>query len=97
MDLYDYIYVDLEKAISLYSQLTGGVVELRETQTERSTVTDNKRSYDFKVFRHGAGGTSQSLDQDRTTIKPHHALLQELVEELSRAGFMLDLDQTPAK
>jgi len=31
MPLYDYLYVDLPKVISLYSQITGGIVESRET------------------------------------------------------------------
>jgi hypothetical protein len=91
MNLYDYLYVDLEKAISLYSQLTGGVVELRETQTEKGSTSDNKRNYDFKVFRHDAGGTAQEREQDKATIKPHHALLQELEQELSASGYLLDL------
>jgi hypothetical protein len=90
--LYDYLYVDLEKAISLYSQLTGGVVELRETQFERGESADNKRNYDFRVFRHDAGGTTDEREQDRATIKPHHALLQELETELSNSGYLLDLD-----
>jgi len=92
VNLYDYLYVDLDKAISLYSQLTGGVVELRETQSERSTSSDNKRNYDFKVFKHDAGGVTQDKDQDKTTIKPHHALLQELETELMASGYLLDLD-----
>jgi len=50
MNLYDYIYVDLDKAISLYSQLTGGVVELREAHSEKGATADNKRNYDFKVL-----------------------------------------------
>lgn len=92
MNLYDYLYVDLDKAISLYSQLTGGIVELRETQSERNTTSDNKRNYDFKVFKHDAGGTTQNKDQDKATIKPHHALLQELEAELMSSGYLLDLD-----
>ena len=92
MNLYDYIYVDLDKAISLYSQLTGGVVELRETQSEKSSSADNKRNYDFKVFKHDAGGTTHDREQDTTTIKPHHALLQELESELMSSGYLLDLD-----
>jgi hypothetical protein len=91
VNLYDYLYVDLDKAISLYSQLTGGVVELRETQSEKGTISDNKRNYDFKVFKHGAGGTTQDKEQDKTTIKPHHALLQELEAELLSSGYLLDL------
>lgn len=91
MNLYDYIYVDLEKVISLYSQLTGGVVELRETHSERSSTLDNKRNYDFKVFKHDAGGTTQDKEQNKSTIKPYHALLQELENELFSSGFLLDL------
>ncbi|MDA9090677.1 hypothetical protein N9J84_01080 [Porticoccaceae bacterium] len=91
MNLYDYLYVDLDKVISLYSQLTGGVVELRETQSEKGSTSDNKRNYDFKVFKHDAGGTTQDREQDRTTIKPYHALLQDLEVELSSSGYLLDL------
>ena len=92
MNLYDYLYVDLDKVISLYSQLTGGVVELRETQSEKGSTSDNKRNYDFKVFKHDAGGTTQDKEQDKATIKPYHALLQELEAELSSSGYLLDLD-----
>lgn len=92
MKLYDYLYVDLEKAISLYSQLTGGVVELKESQTENGLTSNNKRNYDFKVFKHDAGGVEHEKEQSKTTIKPHHAVLQELEEELSSAGYLLDLD-----
>ncbi|HEO64253.1 MAG TPA: hypothetical protein ENI73_00130 [Spirochaetes bacterium] len=91
MNLYDYIYVDLEKAISLYSQLTGGVVELREIQSEKGSTADNKRNYDFKVFKHDAGGTTQEKEHDKSTLKPHHALLQELEQELYSSGYLLDL------
>lgn len=51
MQLYDFIYVDLEKVISIYSQMTGGIVEVLERSTENSRSADNKRNYDFKVLR----------------------------------------------
>ena len=92
VNLYDYLYVDIDKSISLYSQLTGGVVELRETQLEKRLTSDKKISFDFKVLKHDAGRTSQDKEQDKTTIKPHHALLQELETELSSSGYLLDLD-----
>ena len=65
MQLYDFIYVDLEKVISIYSQMTGGVVEVLERSTENSRSADNKRNYDFKVFKHDAGGTTN----DRSALK----------------------------
>lgn len=91
MNLFDYIYVDLEKVISLYSQLTGGVVEFRETQSETVSTADNKRNYDFKVFKHDAGGSDQNKESDKAIIKPYHSLLQELESELLSSGHLLDL------
>lgn len=92
MPLYDYLYVDLPKVISLYSQLTGGVVESRETTHEHAKTADNKRAYDFRVFRHDAGGTANDKSGTKELIKPHHAVLAELEEELTRQGYLLDLD-----
>ena len=97
MQIRDFLYVDTDKAISLYSQLTGGVVDVREQTTSRSSSSDNKRHYDFRVFKHDAGGTSGSGDSQKSTIKPHHSLLTELEEELQRYGHLLDLtsDEMP--
>lgn len=92
MPLYDYLYVDLPKVISLYSQLTGGVVEARETTHEHGKTADNKRAYDFKVFRHDAGGTENDKSGTKELVKPHHAVLAELEEELTRQGYLLDLN-----
>lgn len=92
MPLYDYLYADLPKVISLYSQLTGGVVESRETTHERGRTADNKRAYDFKVFRHDAGGTANDKSGTKELVKPHHAVLAELEAELTRQGYLLDLN-----
>jgi hypothetical protein len=91
MSLYDYIYVDLEKVISLYSQMTGGVVEVLERSAEHSRSADNKRNYDFKVFKHDAGGTEFDKKTSRESIKPHHALLKELEAALAAEGYLVDL------
>lgn len=91
MPLYDYLYVDLPKVISLYSQITGGVVEYRESTQEYSRSADNKRNYDFKVFRHDAGGTENDKDGIKEIVKPHHSLLAELESELANKGYLLDL------
>lgn len=91
MFLYDYLYVDFEKVTSLYSQLTGGVVELQETSSETGKIANNKRNYDLKVFKHDAGGSEETRQQDKFTIKPYHALLQELEKDLLDKGYLLDL------
>jgi len=54
MQLYDFIYVDLEKVISIYSQMTGGIVEVLERSTENSRSADNKRNYDSDGAETGA-------------------------------------------
>lgn len=94
MELYDYIYVDTDKVVSVYSQLTGGVVELRESVLETAKSRDNKRKYDFKVFKHDAGGTSQDKQGLKETIKPHHSFFSELEQELSNHGHMIDLSSS---
>ena len=92
MQLYDYIYIDREKAVSLYSQLTGGVVEVQESQVESGKVADNKRHYDFKVFKHDAGGTSSDKEQSKVVIKPYHAFLIELEKLLQDEGHLVAID-----
>lgn len=91
MPLYDYLYADLGKIVSLYSQLTGGVVEVVERNTERSQTADNKRNYDFKVFKHDAGGTSAEKTSSKETTKPHHALFTELEMLLEEEGYLVNL------
>lgn len=98
MQLYDFIYVDLDKIISIYSQMTGGIVEVLERSTESSRSADNKRNYDFKVFKHDAGGTKNDRNAIKEVVKPHHALLSETEEALATNGFLVDLtDSTIAK
>ncbi|MGN7919870.1 DUF6414 family protein [Lysobacter sp. 22409] len=91
MEIYDYIYVDLDKVISVYSQMTGGVVEVLERNAERSRSEDNKRNYDFRVFKHDAGGSEFSKEASKQVIKPHHDLLKEMEEALASKGFLVDL------
>lgn len=97
MDLYDYIYIDLDKVVSVYSQLTGGVVELREAVSEATNNQDNKRKYDLKVFKHEAGGTEQDKQGIKEIIKPYHSFLSELEEELTSKGHMVDLSLPECK
>lgn len=91
MQLHDFIYVDLEKIISIYSQMTGGIVEVLERSTESSRSSDNKRNYDFKVFKHDAGGTANDKSAIKEVVKPHHALIAETEEALAANGFLVDL------
>jgi hypothetical protein len=93
MSLYDYIYVDLDKVVSLYSQLTGGVVEVIEKYRDQNSVRENKRNYDFKVFKHDAADNLEKNRGERETLKPHHSFLQELEEKLESDGYLIDISK----
>lgn len=93
MNLIDYLYVDLEKVISLYSQLTGGVIELRETNRETTSAQERNKKFDFRVFQYDSGESSGKGISHREVIKPHHAVLQELEERLDQEGHIIDLSQ----
>lgn len=90
MPLYDYLYVDRAKVVSLYSQLVGGVVESMESNSEQSNSADNKRNYNFRVFEHNAGGTDVDKKSRKEVIKPHHSILLELEAALQSNGYMLE-------
>jgi hypothetical protein len=94
MPLHDYIYVDIDKVCSLYSQLTGGMVVSREVDSEKSYTEDNKRKYDLKIFRLEAGGTGEDRSGSKAVMIPHHSVLTELEEELARRGYLIDLTDT---
>ncbi|MCI5221923.1 MAG: hypothetical protein D3924_04445, partial [Candidatus Electrothrix sp. AR4] len=89
--LYDYLYVDTKKIISVYSQLTGEVVLAKDSTYETANYSDNKKKYDFKVFKQDTGNTTQDKQCVKEYIKPHHSLFRELEEELFTQGHMIDL------
>lgn len=71
--------------------MTGGIVEVIERSKEHSRSADNKRNYDFKVFKHDAGGTENEKGTSKETIKPHHSLLKELEDALATQGYLVDV------
>jgi len=91
MEISDYIYVDVEKIASIYSQITGGTVDVIERSFESSQMSDNKRHYDLKFFRHDAGGSANDKESNKFTVKPHHALIKDTEELLAEKGFLVDL------
>lgn len=94
MSIKDFIYIDTPKAISLYSQMTGGIVDLRESTVAGSQSQDNKRNYDFKVFKHDAGGTTERSEEVKEVIKPHHSLLNELEDELIAKSLLIEIESS---
>jgi hypothetical protein len=93
----DFLYLDMEKITSLYSQLTGGLVHQFEASSHSQNDNKNLRNYDFKIFKHEAGGTAINSESLKETWVSHHDLFNRLEEELFNAGFAVDLsyDITP--
>ena len=85
MELYDYIYVDLEMAVSLYSQLTGETIEIRETDNGGTGDQNKKRNYNYKIFKKD----SETLNEE---VTPHHSFLPQLEEELFQNFHMANVN-----
>lgn len=81
----------MEKVSSLYSQLSGGMVQSVEASSTSSENSKNLRSYDFKIFKHEAGGTgleSQALKETRVS---HHEIYNELENDLFKEGYTAEI------
>lgn len=87
----DFLYLDLERITSLYSQLTGGLVQQFETSKESQKDSRNIRNYDFKLFKHEAGGTGLNSESLKEVWVSHHDLYSRLENELFNNGFAADL------
>jgi hypothetical protein len=90
-EIKDFIYLDMEKVISLYSQLSGGIVQSVEASSTSTENSKNLRNYDFKIFKHEAGGTeteSQVLKEVRVS---HHDIYNELESGLFEKGYAAEI------
>lgn len=90
-EMKDFIYLDMNKVSSLYSQISGGIVQSFEVSSSSSENSKNLRNYDFKIFKHEAGGTdteSQGLVEKRVS---HHEVLSDLERELFEQGYTAEI------
>lgn len=87
----DFIYLDMNKVSSLYSQVSGGILQSYEVSSNSSENSKNLRNYNFKIFKHEAGGTgteSQGLKEVRVS---HHEVYSELERELFKHGYIAEI------
>lgn len=92
----DLIYLDLEKAASIYSQIAGGLT--RETQQLLDSVATSRTEVDLGVGFARAGLVD--ADTERTarleTKVLHHDLLARIEEVLFSNGAAVDINGPPA-
>lgn len=90
-EIKDFIYLDTDKVSSLYSQLSGGLIQSIESVKSNSEDNKNLRNYSFKVFKHEAGGTTSELNSLKETRVSHHDIYNELEAALFENGYAAEL------
>lgn len=90
-EIKDFIYLDTDKVSSLYSQISGGLIQSVESVQSNAEYSKNLRNYSFKVFKHEAGGTTTESNQLKETRVSHHDIYNELEDELFQHGYAAEL------
>ncbi|MEO3681488.1 hypothetical protein ABHN84_04185 [Shewanella vesiculosa] len=90
-EIKDFMYLDMEKVSSLYSQLSGGIVQSVEASSTSSENSKNLRNYDFKIFKHEAGGTESESQVLKEVRVSHHDIYNELENELFKNGYAVEI------
>ncbi|MCI5158344.1 MAG: hypothetical protein D3906_07845, partial [Candidatus Electrothrix sp. AUS1_2] len=74
ISLCDYLYVDTKKILSVYNQLTGAAVSAGESAYSTVNQVENKKKYDFTIFKSDSGNAAQDGQCLQEQVKSHHAL-----------------------
>src|SRR5690554_1020598 len=90
-EIKDFMYLDMEKVSSLYSQLSGGIVQSVEAVSTTTENYKNLRNYDFKVFKHEAGGTESEGQALKEVRVSHHEVYNELEDILFNEGYAAEI------
>jgi hypothetical protein len=90
--LRDFIYLDIDKATSIYSQLTGGLVTASERVTGTEKDQRNIRKYNLKVFTPEFGGAEKTTQKLVETHVMHHDLFNRMEELLFSEGLAIDIN-----
>jgi len=90
-EIKDFIYLDMEKVSSLYSQLSGGIIQSVETSSTSTENNKNLRNYNFKVFKHEAGGVESESQELKEVRVSHHELYNELENALFEEGYAAEI------
>jgi hypothetical protein len=90
--LYDLIYLDFNKASSIYSQIKGGLINQIQSAIESTDNVSPSAGIDIKFLKAQIGGLSQEKTSQLETKTLHHDLLVKLENELQSAGVLIDFD-----
>lgn len=90
-EIKDFLYLDMEKVSSLYSQLSGGIVQSVEASSTTTENNKNLRNYDFKVFKHEAGGAESGTQALKEIRVSHHEIYNKLENDLFEEGYAAEV------
>jgi len=88
----DFIYFDYDKAKSLHSQLSGGLLQEITRAVENEDGSDAKIGIDIKVFKAEAGVNDKEKTIKTERIEVFHELLNDVQDKLISNGVLKDLN-----
>lgn len=86
------MYFDFNKAISLLSQLEGGIITEIEEQFEKSRDERNIRNYDLKLFKPQFGGKKTEKKSTLENKVLHHAIYKRIVKQLRKKNLIININ-----
>lgn len=93
-NLRDFLYLDLDKVSSIFSQLTGGLVTGTEITTGKEKDERNIRKYDLKIFTPEFGGAETQSSQLVERRVMHHDLFNRVERLLFEKDYALDINES---
>lgn len=90
----DLIYFDYDKAKSLNSQLSGGLISQLTRAIESEGGLSAEVGFDVKIFKSNVGGSSKKRAVRTETIEVFHELLNQIENSLFERKILTDLNQS---
>ena len=90
----DFIYLDLPKVSSIFSQITGGLVTGTEITTGSEKDQRNIRKYDLKIFTPEFGGAEKKTSQLVESRVMHHDLFNRTEQLLFDNNYAIDINDS---
>jgi hypothetical protein len=85
------IYFDYEKAKSINSQLSGGLISEITRAIENEGGLDSETGIDIKLFRAKAGTKDREKTVNTEKIELYHELLNQVEEQLTSKNVLNNL------
>ena len=90
----DLIYFDYDKAKSLSSQLSGGIINEITRAIEEEGGINSEIGFDIKLLKGNIGGNNKEKNVRTERIEIYHELLNEVEKQLSEKKLLKNLNQS---